>query len=174
MGAKTPTLIGARSFDSRWRWTKSRDASPVLPARFRTGGDLSTAIGEAIRQSAAADFAMIGSYRLAPVTPVALGIARVADVTPIFYFVSIGECDMAGAEIAEVRTRFEAAGGLPVLFCPSRPIAAPGVEVAKTYRVAFPTDLLWRFSAVVKTAPRNYSLTSLQVADALDHFLATE
>jgi hypothetical protein len=168
------TLVAARSFDSRWHWTHTRDASPILPDTLKTHRDFSIAIGDAIRRIASADFAMIGSYGSQAEAPVTPGITRVADVTPGFYCVPIGVCEMTGAEIIEVSGRFQNAGDPPLFLCPSSSAEAAGVKAAQTYRVAFPTDLLWRFSQVAQMAPRNYCHTDLRVADALERFLAAE
>jgi hypothetical protein len=68
--------------------------------------------------------------------------------------------------------RRAAAGDPPLLLCPARPVEVAGLQPEKIYRVAFPTDFLWRFSQVAQMAPRNYCHTDLGVAEALERFLA--
>ena len=58
------------------------------------------------------------------------------------------------------------------MFCKTSEIKASELKPDAIYRVAFPTDLLWRFSEAAKIAPRNYRHTDLGVAEALERFLA--
>jgi len=95
------------------------------------------------------------------------GITRVADLSPLFYFSPIGLAEMSGAELAEAAKRFGTGGGSPLILCTSAEIKASALRSDSMYRVAFPTSLLWRFSAEAKMAPRNFEYTDLSVDEAL-------
>ena len=172
MDATAPTLVAARSFDSRWRWTADREDSPLVPASIKTHADFVTAMGVAIRRAAGADLGMAGVYAAPDEAPFVPGTTRVSDVMPLFYFSPVGVADMSGAELAEAARRFAAVGGSSLMFCKASEIKASGLKPDAIYRVAFPTDLLWRFSEVAKMAPRNCRHTDLGVAEALERFLA--
>ena len=172
MDATAPTLVAARSFDSRWRWTADREDSPLVPASIRTHEDFAIAMGVAIRRAAGADLGMAGVYAAPTEAPFVPGTTRVSDVMPLFYFRPIGIAEMSGAELAETARRFAAAGGASLMFCKTSEIKASELKPDAIYRVAFPTDLLWRFSEAAKIAPRNYRHTDLGVAEALERFLA--
>ena len=174
MDASGPRLVATRSFDSRWHWSHARESSPLLPATLKNHRDCSQAIGEAIRRTAGADLAIIGSFDPPTNAPTTPGTTRVADVAAGFYYVPIGVCEMTGAEITEVGDLFKAAQGPPLLFCPSPSVKVAGLKPQRTYRVALPSDLLWQFSQTAKMAPRNYRHTDLQVADAVERFLVEE
>ena len=174
MRAGSPTLVAARSFDSRWRWSADRAASPLAPAALKTMRDFSLAIGAAIRQATNTDLAMVGSGGPAKEAAIVPGITRVSDVTAALYNQPIGVFEMTGAEITEVANRFAAAGDLPLLLCRSSRVETAGIQRARVYRVAIPTDLIWRFSAVAKMAPQNYRHTDAGVAEALERFWSRE
>ncbi|MFA5057507.1 MAG: hypothetical protein WC485_05295, partial [Opitutaceae bacterium] len=171
MHATASTLVAARSFDSRWHWTPGRENSPLVPASLKTHHDYSMAVGAAVRRAADADFAIVGAYAPFDQVPVIAGITRISDVTLLFYYAPIGVAEMSGAEIMEATRRIAAAGDPPLLVCPSPRVKTGGIEAARTYRVAFPTDALWRFSAAAKMAPRDSWQTDRLVSDALERFL---
>jgi hypothetical protein len=172
MDATAPTLVAARTFDSRWRWTADRKDSPLVPASIRTHEDFAIAMGVAIRRAAGADLGMADVYAAPAEAPFVPGTTRVSDVMPLFYFSPVGVAEMSGAELAEAARRFAASGGSPLMFCQASEIKASGLKPDAIYRVAFPTDLLWHFSDVARMAPRNYRHTDLGVAEALERFLA--
>jgi hypothetical protein len=172
MDATAPMLVAARSFDSRWRWTSNRKDSPLFPASIKTPVDLAIAVGAAIRRAAGADLGMAGVYGPPTGAPIVPGVTRVANVLPLFYFCPVGVAEMSGAELAEAARRFATAGGSSLMFCRTSEIKASELKPDSIYRVAFPTDLIWRFSEVAKMAPRNYRHTDLGVAEALERFLA--
>jgi hypothetical protein len=129
-------------------------------------------MGFAIRRAAGADLGMAGVYAAPTEAPFVPGTTRVSDVMPLFYFSPVGVAEMSGAELAEAIRRCAAAGGSSLMFCKASEIKASELKPDVIYRVAFPTDLLWRFSEVAKMAPRNYRHTDLGVAEALERFLA--
>lgn len=172
MDATAPTLVAARSFDSRWRWTQERTESPLVPASIRTQVDFALARGDAIRRAAGADFGMTGVYAGPTEAPIVPGTTRVSDVLPLFYFCPIGVAEMTGAELAEAARRFAATGGNRLFFGRTSEMKASDLKPSAIYRVAFSTDLIWRFSEIAKMAPRNYRHTDLGVAEALERFLA--
>ncbi|MDD2764369.1 MAG: hypothetical protein PHE83_10385 [Opitutaceae bacterium] len=172
MHATARTLVAARSFDSRWHWTPGRENSPLVPASLKSHHDYSTAIGAAICRAADADFAFVGAYAPFDQAPVTAGITRISDVTLLCYYSPIGMAEMSGAEIIEATRRIAAAGDSPLLVCPSPRIKTGKIEAARNYRVAFPADALWQFSAVAKMAPRDSRQTDLDVGDAVERFLA--
>jgi hypothetical protein len=172
MDATAPTLVAARSFDSRWRWTEDRKDSPLVPVSIKTHADFATAMGVAICRAAGADLGMARLYAAPTEAPFVPGTTRVSDVMPLFYFSPVGVAEMSGSELAEAARRFAAAGESSLIFCKTSEIKASGLMPASTYRVAFPIDLLWRFSEAAKMAPRNCRHTDLGVAEALERFLA--
>jgi hypothetical protein len=121
-----------------------------------------------------ADLGMAGVYVPPTEAPIVPGITRVSDVMPLFYFSPVGVAEMSGAELAEAARRFTAVGGSSLMFCKTSEIKASELKPDSIYRVAFPTDLIWRFSAVAKMAPRSYRHTDLGAAEALERFLAAE
>jgi hypothetical protein len=174
MDATAPTLVAARSFDSRWRWTADRKDSPLVPASIKTHVDFATAMGVAIRQAAGADLGMAGIYGPPTEAPIVPGVTRVSDVMPLFHFSPIGVAEMSGAELAEVARCFAATGSSSLMFCKTSGVKASALNADSIYRVAFPTDMIWRFGAVAKMAPRVYRQTDLGVAEALERFLGME
>ena len=172
MDATASTVVAARSFDSRWRWSPDRQNSPLLPAALKTHRDFSMAVASAVRRAAGADFAMIGSYGVPADAPIRPGVTRVADITSLFYFSPVGVAEMSGSELKEVIRCLAAAGDPPLQLCTTHQVDAADLRPGQSYRVAFPTDLLWRFSAVAKMAPRNYRLTDFGVTEALERFWA--
>ncbi len=174
MDATATTVVATRSFDSRWRWSPGRLDSPLVPASLKTHLDFSLAVGRAVRKAAGADFAMIGLYGAPGDAPIVPGVTRVADMTPLFYFNSVGVAEMSGSELKDVARCFASAGDSPLHLCAAQCVDVAGLEPGRSYRVAFPTSLLWRFSSLVKMAPRNYRCTDLSVDEALERFLAED
>ena len=171
MDATAPTLVAARSFDSRWRWTADRSASPLLPASFKTHADFAIALGVAIRRAAGADLALARLYGPPDAAAIAPGTTRVSDVMSLFCFSPVGVAELSGTELAEAARRFAADGGPPLLCCRTAAVEAAALQPDTIYRVAFPTDLIWRFSTVARMAPRNCRQTDLGVSEALERFL---
>jgi hypothetical protein len=171
MDATGPTIVAARSFDSRWRWSSERKASPPVPASITTQMDFAVALAVALRQVTGADFGMTrvpdpptGAFALP-------GVTRVSDVTLLSYFSPVGVADMSGAELADAVRSFAVSGGSPLMLCTTSEIKASELKADCIYRVAFPSALLWRFSQTAKIAPRNYQYTDLSVDEALERFL---
>lgn len=115
---------------------------------------------------------MTGVYAGPTEAPIVPGTTRVSDVLPLFYFCPIGVAEMTGAELAEAARRFAATGGNRLFFGRTSEMKASDLKPSAIYRVAFSTDLIWRFSEIAKMAPRNYRHTDLGVAEALERFLA--
>ena len=174
MHATASTLVAARSFDSRWHWTPGRQDAPLVPASLKTHRDFSAAVGAAISRATDADFAIFSGDASLDQAPFTAGITRISDVTLLHYYAPIGVAEMSGTEITEAARRIAAAGDPPLLVCPSSRIKTGGIEAARLYRVAFPTDALSRFAAAARMAPRGYRHTDLDVGDALARFLADE
>jgi hypothetical protein len=172
MDATASTVVAARSFDNRWRWSSQRKASPLVPASIKTQTDFAIALGVALRHAAGADIGMTGVLD-PPTGAFALpGVTRVSDLTSLFYFSPVGVAEMSGAELADAARRFAANGGSTLILCTTSEIKASELKADRIYRVAFPSALLWRFSEVAKMAPRNYCCTDLSVDEALERFLA--
>ncbi len=171
LDATASTVVAARTFDSRWRWSASRQTSPLLPASIKTQTDFAVALGVALRQAAGADLGMAGVPDR-PTEAFALpGVTRVSDLTPLFYFSPVGVAEMSGAGLADAARRFAKSEGSPLMLCTTREIQAAELKADCLYRVAFPSALLWRFSETAKMAPRNFRCTDLSVDEALERFL---
>ena len=170
MSAASPTLVAARSFDSRWRWVPGREASPLVPSSIRSPRDLSLAVGEAVRRAAAADFALVKTD--SPLAPpsVTAGVTRVSDVIPFFSNMPIGAFEVSGAELLDLARR--AAAKDPGLQMPG--FDAAKIVAARTYRVALPVSVLWFLSVAVQPPPRNYWITGLDTGDAIERLFPTE
>jgi len=169
MPAGLPTLVAARSFDSRWHWVPGRDASPLLPPRIATTIDFRDALGEAIRRAAAADYALVSTYGPSdpPVTP---GVTRVSDVVPFFRNLPLGMFEVSGSELLRISQQVAAK---------KSNLRMPGFDAARIsgpqrYRVALPIDVLWFFSAAVQPPPGNYWLTGVDTGDAVERFFARD
>ena len=174
LDATAPVLVAAREFDSRWRWTADRAASPRLPAAFKTSADFSATLGAALRAGTGADYALVGTFGPAAVPVVTPGVTRGSDLRPMFYNLHVGTCEMTGAEIREVARKAAAAGQPALLVVPAISGEAGGPAAGRTYRVALSVDQLWTLSAVAQLAPRAYEHTDLLVSDALERYLARE
>jgi hypothetical protein len=171
MDATASTVVAARSFDSRWRWSTLRNASPLVPASINTPTGFAIALGVALRQAAGADIGMTESLAT-PYGAVAVpGVARVSDLASLYYFSPVGIAEMSGTELADAARSFAAGGGSSLTLCTRSEINASELKADGVYRVAFPASLLWRFSATVKMAPRNYRCTDLSVDEVLERFL---
>jgi|CZKI01.1.fsa_nt_gi hypothetical protein len=168
MPAGSPTLVAARSFDSRWRWVPGREASPLVPGSLGAAGDFSRAVGKAISRAAAADFSVVGSYGSAAAPPFAAGVTRVSDVTPLFSNIPIGVFEMSGTEVLEMARRAPAKGPDSLIIAG---LDSAKVEAAHVYHIALPINMLWILSAVVQPPPGNYRLTGLDTGDAIERFL---
>jgi hypothetical protein len=168
MPAGSPTLVAARSFDSRWRWVPGREASPLLPASLGATGAFSRAVGAAISRAAAADFSVVGSYDPAAGPPFAAGVTRVSDIVPLFSNIPIGVFDMSGTEVLEMARR-TAGKGPDFLIIAG--LDGARVEAARIYRIALPINMLWHISSVVQPPPDNYRLTGLDTGDAIERLL---
>ncbi len=169
MPAGLPTLVGARSFDSRWHWVPGREASPLLPARIATTIDFVDALGAAIRRAAAADYALVSTYGPSdpPVTP---GVTRVCDVVPFFRNMPLGRFEVTGSELLRIAQQVTAKKSnlrIPG-FDPSR------ISSTQRYRVVLPIDVLWFFSTAVQPPPGDYGLTGLDAGDAVERFFARD
>jgi hypothetical protein len=170
MSAASPTLVAARSFDSRWRWVPGRGESPLVPGNIANPRDLSRAVGEAIRRAAGADFALVKTdIPLLPPSATA-GVTRVSDLVPFFSNTPVGEFEASGAELLEI-ARLAAAKD-PGLVMPG--LDAARIVAARAYRVALPVNVLWYFSVAVQPAPRNYWITGLDAGDAVERFFPLE
>jgi hypothetical protein len=169
MPAGLPTLVGARSFDSRWHWVPGREASPLLPARIATTIDFRDALGEAIRRATAADYALVSTYGPSdpPVTP---GVTRVCDVVPFFRNLPLGRFEVTGSEL--LRISQQVAANKSNLRMPG--FDRSRISATQRYRVALPIDVLWFLSAAVQPAPADYGLTGLDTGDAVERFFARD
>ncbi len=168
MKAGSPTAVALRSFDSRWRWVKGREASPLLGSAFATSAGLSGQIASALRRATGADFAIVGRYGAPDVPPVDLGVTRVADIAPYFGNVPIGVMRVTGAELVEMARKASAADSN--LLIPG--FDAAGVDPLGRYSVAIPVEALWAFAWTMKTAPTDYHLTGLDTRDAIERYAA--
>jgi len=169
MTAGAPTLVASRSFDSRWRWVKGREASPLLGAACGTASGLSGEVAAAIRRASGADFAMVGIYGSAAFAPVEVGVTRVSDLAPLFAHTPIGVVRVPGSELLEMARKASPADSGILL--PG--FEAAGIDPARRYGIALPVDVLWAFSGVMKTAPMDYRLTGLDTGAVLERFLGS-
>jgi hypothetical protein len=171
MDATGPTIVGVRSFTSRWKWSAERALSPPVPAAIKTYGDLSAAMGAAARRTVEADFALVDSYGPADLAPVTAGVTRVSDLTALFYNLPIGSCEMTGAELTELTRKTDAEGTRRLYVLPAIGTGKDKLDPTRLYRVALPIDVLWTISGLVQPPPRNYRQTDLLAGDALERYL---
>ena len=172
MDATAPRLVAARSFDSRWRWSPGREASPLLPDTLKTQREFTVKYGAAIRRAAGAEVALVGSCFPATQAPATAGITRVGDLTPLFYDLHLAVCEMTGATLMEMARTAAAQPEQQLFVYPSGGIEEGRLDPARSYRVVLSVDLLWTFSGLALLGPRNYQQTDLLVTDALERFLA--
>lgn len=168
--ATKSTLVAARSFDSRWNWQQNRATSQVLPDSLGSQSQFWTAIGAVMRQSAAADFALINRPDHPDAPAVLAGTTRVSDVAAQFYFSPMGTFDLSGAELVSFAAKLSAAKS-PLLLQ-----GANGLDVAqaapdRTYRIVLSIDLLQAL-ARLQIAPATYRHTDLLIGDAIERYLA--
>jgi dienelactone hydrolase len=163
------TMVAARSFDSRWRWTPGRASSPLLDATFSTSAGLSGGVAKAICRATGADFALVGSYGSPECPPVAAGVTRVSDLAPLFANIPLGHFEIAGAGLLDMASRIRASNS--GLLLPG--LDETKIDPARNYRVALPVDQLWKFSQTLEMAPASYVGTRLDTRDAVERFLAS-
>lgn len=165
MDATAPTLVAARSFDSRWRWNDGRADSPLLPARLAQHRQVTNALGEAVRQAAGADFALVSPTGLPELPAIEAGITRVADVTPLYFHEPIGILTLTGREVLELAGQF--GDHLEARWVP---LPDTAIDPERDYRVAAMSGAVWGFARVAQRAPR-YRQTDCMVADAIERWL---
>jgi hypothetical protein len=167
MDSQAPTVVACRSFDSRWRWVPGRETSPVVPAAISGAGAFSLRVGESVRRSAAADFALVNLYG-EPGRPVLdAGSTRVSDLLPFFLNQPVGMFEVSGAEVRSIAGIVAAKDSGLLLEGPD----PARVNPEGRYRVAMPVGVLWALAPRVKPAPRNYWLTGGDTGDAVERFL---
>ncbi|HTV17034.1 MAG TPA: prolyl oligopeptidase family serine peptidase, partial [Polyangiaceae bacterium] len=121
--AVEPTLLMARSFDSRWSWV-SREASPALPTAATEVGAFSRGLAESVRRAAKADFALALALPNGPNAAIAYASSlRLADLTAMLYYEPIAVMTLTGAELEAARRALPAGGRLqpePAKLAPER------------------------------------------------------
>ncbi len=167
MDSGSPTLVASRSFDSRWRWLPGRETSPLVPAALAGTRSFSIAVGDAVRRSAAADFAIVGTYGTLEKPTVTAGTTRVSDLVPLFANQPIGLFEVSGTQMLAVAKDLASKDSTLLL----TGIDAATIKADARYRVALPVSVLWAFSSLVKPAPADYRLTGIDTGEAVARFL---
>lgn len=168
--AGRPTLVAARSFDSRWNWHRGRETSPVLAATLQSSAELSAAIASALRRAAAADFVLLRKPKSPDEPAIAVGIARVSDVAARFFYNPVGTVDLSGAELAQVASRLADPNAQLVLYGAAGD-AGVQFEPTRSYRLAMPAEVAGPLTNLLKFAPQSYRHTDLSFSDAIERFL---
>ncbi|HVU25939.1 MAG TPA: hypothetical protein VHE13_17540 [Opitutus sp.] len=186
--ATKPTLVTARAFDSRWRWSDPHDG-PRLPPTFAAYGNLATVEGHAMLMATGADFALVDLAHAPTDAAFAPGYTRARDLLPLFYYSPIGEFEASGAELAEMFRHLAAARPANPAIAPTTlkivtasdagpaettETSPPELNAHRHYRVVIPVSALWAFSEATKMAPTSYRLASVSVAGALSRFLLAD
>ncbi|MDB6095011.1 MAG: hypothetical protein JWM32_2573 [Verrucomicrobia bacterium] len=163
------TVLCARSFDSKWQWSKDRDASPVLDSTLSSSLGFSAALGRAICRASGADLALVlaANSSLGPVgVP---GITRVSDLASFYANEPVGVMELAGTELLRMERLMAKHPEVPLVL--SRIDAKP-IEPDRRYQVALPVDVLWSFSALFNFAPSHYRLTEIDTAEAIGRYIS--
>ena len=170
MDSRSPTLVASRSFDSRWHWTPGRESSPLIPAALSTTEALSLRVGDALRRSEAADFALVNYYGEPGRTAVTAGTTRVSDLVPFFLNQPVGLFVVSGAEVQAIAQKVASKDSALLLagFDPTK------VRPEARYRVVLPVSVLWAFAPLIKPAPGDYRITGTDTGDAVERFLVGE
>ena len=110
---------------------------------------------------------MVGIYGAPQVPPVEVGVTRVSDLSPLFANDNVGVFEVSGAELLQMQEKASAAGS---------GILMPGFNGQqilrdRRYTVALPTGLLWPFSWVMKSAPKEYRIADIDMRDVIERFL---
>jgi poly(3-hydroxybutyrate) depolymerase len=157
--ASTPTLLMARSFDSRWGWL-SREAVPSLSPAGADAVAFGRMLAESVRRAASADFALALEGRQSG--PLFAPGVRLTDVTALFYYEPIGVMTLTGAELAQARLTLEGKlqGGI-------QPEPTRKLDPKRSYRLAMTAGQIWPFVGATHLAPQQYVLTDLELASAL-------
>ena len=174
MDTAAPTLVAARSFDSRWHWTPGRKDSPLLPARIRTHRDYAAMVGAAILRAVDADFAIVRGYGPLDSPAVTPGVTRAADVEPLFYWVPMETAEMSGAEIMDFVRKVTTAGDPPLTVCQAPHLRTGAIRPDHRYRIAIPYDAIGRFTAIGEMAPGHSRHPDLTVGDAVERYLESD
>jgi hypothetical protein len=157
--ASTPTLVMARSFDSRWNWV-SREGAPSPPPAAAEGAVFARTVAESVRRAAKADFAV--ALELGPDGPTFAPSVRLTDLTALLYYEPIAVMTLTGAELAAARG---ALASKPELHLQPEPTGT--LDPKRSYRVAVRGPQLWPLIAATHLAPRKYVVTDLEVASVL-------
>ncbi len=174
MDATRPTVLAARSFDSRWNWIAGRDRSRVVPAVFKTHRDLAGGVGAAIRRAAGADFALVTPLASPAEDAIVPGTTRVCDVLPFYYFGKIGVLRVSGTELLQIAAATKANPSGTLLFCPQGALDPAAVSPQRTYTVALTGAAAGALAPVLHPPPGTYRLTELSAGDAVGRFLGEE
>jgi hypothetical protein len=166
-------LVATRSFDSRWRWLPGREKSPVLAAQPEAHLALARRIAEAVRRATGADFAIAGRVPNLGPAPVATGVTRVADLSPLFYGHTIDLLEMTGAELLTAQRAMETAAEDNPEWTGLQPaLDGAAIDPAARYRVALPMALGGPFGRLTKVNPRPQWRAAATVPEALARFLS--
>ena len=158
----TPTLVMARSFDSRWNWV-SREGSATLPPADSDATHFASMLAESVRRASKADFAL--ALHTGPNGPSYATYApsvRLTDLTALFYYEPIGVMTLTGAELATARLALAAKPEIHL-----QPEPGAHLDPKRTYRVAVTARRISPLVAPTHLAPRRYTLTELELASAL-------
>lgn len=166
--AEQTILIAARSFDSRWNWTRERENSPVLPDSMKSARQLSAAVAHAIRKAAGADFSLVPRSGDEPA--IAVGTTRLSDVAARYFYHPLGVFELTGSRLIELARKLEEPES-PIVLIGGADDAAAGVLPDRTYRVTLPTDTAGSLAGFARMAPSPYEHTDLGVGDAVERFL---
>lgn len=158
----TPTLVMARSFDSRWSWV-SREGAAALPPADADAAQFASMLAESVRRASRADFAL--ALHAGPNGPSYATYApsvRLTDLTALLYYEPIGVMTLTGAELATARLALAAKPEMRF-----QPEPGARLDPKRKYRVAVTARQISPLVAATHLAPRQYTLTELELASAL-------
>jgi dienelactone hydrolase len=155
-----PSIVAARSFDSRWRWV-ARAASPTLPAAAADRAVFARALAESARRAVKADFAL--ALQTAPGNPSYANSLHVADVAGLLYYEPISVMTLTGAELDAARQTL--ASKKPEALLQPQPPAR--LDPKATYRVALTARQISPLVSATHLAPKRYVMTDQDIASAL-------
>ncbi len=168
------TLVLARSFDSRWRWTK-RQASPLLALAENSWAAIYRMQADAARRAARADFA-VTSFPGVPAARRAHSPewTRISDVTP--YYSPLSTAMVSGRQLlaaAEAISAALRAGDEPFVPVITPTPSAQSVQPNESYSVVATPEGIFEVAHRIGVSPSPFAPTGLTMADALKAAPAT-
>lgn len=164
--ASAQQAVGARQFDSRWRWEADYADSPLLTEAQSTHGGQAAILGEALRRAVDADYAIVGGRGAADELEWSAGVSRWADVIALPRARHVMVCTLGGDELRAVAAAL--AREDPKRACRFVPaFEAATTDAGRRYRVVVSADDLWSFSQQTQLDPPDARLVDLCVNNAI-------